>query len=215
MINYRNLWAAIKDRWNNNVLDLVGSGVPTNGTSGTGATAGAGRLSAGPGSTYTDLATGLLYININTAASPTWTLASGATLTTLTSAQVKAVRATPITLVAAPPAGFSLKFMWAKLFLDYGGTNVFTEVGNNLAVRFNDGSGPIVSQTIEMTGFIDQNADTETNAESKIDAIASKASSEAKALVLHNTSGAEIAGNAAGDNILRVRTAYRVVPTGF
>jgi hypothetical protein len=133
----------------------------------------------------------------------------------LTSAQVKALRASPITLVAAPGAGFLIEFVSAVLLLDYGGTNVFTESGNNLAVKYTDGSGTAVSQTIEMTGFIDQSADTRTNALPSIDSIVAKSGCENKALVLHNTSGAEIAGNAGADNVVRVKVAYRVHATGW
>jgi len=133
----------------------------------------------------------------------------------LTSAQVKALRATPITIFGAPGAGKLLEFLSAQLILDYGGTNGFTEAGNNLAVRFVDGTGVIVSQAIEMTGFIDQTADTATTAQPKIDVIAAKAACENVPLVLHNTSGAEIAGNAANDNIVRVKTCCRVHATGW
>lgn len=127
----------------------------------------------------------------------------------LTSAQVKAVRATPITLVPAPGVGKVLEFMSASLFLDYGGTNVFTESTANLAIKYTDGSGVAVSQTIESTGFIDQSADTLTNARPALDAIVAKSGAENKALVLHNIGAGEIAGNAANDNVLRVRIAYR------
>src|SRR5262245_4391760 len=137
------------------------------------------------------------------------------TTVSLTSAQIKAIRATPITMVAAPGAGRILEFVSAILLLDYGGTNVFTEAGNNLAVRYTDGSGAIVSQTIEMTGFIDQSADTATSAEAKIDAIVAKTGCENQALVLHNTSGAEIAGNAGADNVVRVKVTYRTHTTGW
>lgn len=51
------------------LLGLSGSGAPTNGTSGTGA----GK--AGPGSVYTRLSNGAKYVNTNTKASPTWTVA--------------------------------------------------------------------------------------------------------------------------------------------
>lgn len=50
------------------VCELIGSGAPTDGTSGTGVAV------AGPGSRYTDIAAGKLYINTNTKASPTWTV---------------------------------------------------------------------------------------------------------------------------------------------
>lgn len=129
---------------------------------------------------------------------------------TLTAAQVKALAATPIELVAAPGAGKVVKLIGAQLKLDYGGTNAFTEAGDNLVINYTDGAGVAVSQTIEMTGFIDQTADMYTNAEPKIDAIVTAAASENQALVLWNNN-AEIAGNAANDNQLIVSVLYRVV----
>jgi hypothetical protein len=133
----------------------------------------------------------------------------------LTNAEVKALRATPKTLVAAPGAGKVLEFVSAVLLLDYGGTNVFTETSDNLAVRFQNTTGVIVSEAIETTGFIDQSADTATNAIPKADAIAAKSGCENQPLVLHNTGDGEIAGNAANDNLMRVRLAYRVWSTGW
>jgi len=55
-------------RLTNNVGIYVGSGAPTDGTSGTGA----GNL--GPGSLYIDYTNKNMYINANTLASPTWKL---------------------------------------------------------------------------------------------------------------------------------------------
>lgn len=133
----------------------------------------------------------------------------------LTSAVVKALRATPATLVAAPGAGKVLEFVSAALFLDYGGSNAFTETADNLAVKYTDGSGIAVSQAIETTGWIDQTADTMTTAQAKIDVIAAKTASENKALVLHNTGDGEIAGNAGNNNTVRVKVAYRVHATGW
>lgn len=209
MIGSPSIQAATRDLINNDVWSFVGSGTPTDGTSGTGVNIG------GPGSTYYDSATGNVFLNIGTKASPVWDLVKGSVLTTLTSAQVKALRATPITLVAAPPAGYYRKFVGAILALDYGGSNVFTEGAVNLAVRLTGAAGVIVSQTIENTGFIDQAGDTMTTAEPKIDAIAAKAACDAQLLCLHNTGGAEIAGNAANDNIVRVRTWYRTLALGW
>lgn len=133
---------------------------------------------------------------------------------TLTNAQIKALRATPVTLVAAPGAGKYLEFVSAQLFLDYG-SNALTETADNLAVRYTDGSGTIVSQAIEATGFIDQTADTATNALPKIDAIAAKTACENKALVLHNTGDGEYGGNAGADTVMRVKIVYRVHQTGW
>lgn len=128
----------------------------------------------------------------------------------LSNADIKAIRATPITVVSAPAAGNVIMFMGAMLKLNYGGTNVFTEAGDNLAFRYTNGSGAIVSQTIETTGFIDQAADTITNALPKIDAIVAASASEAQALVLHNIGGAEISGNAGNDNTVNLRVYYLV-----
>lgn len=129
---------------------------------------------------------------------------------TLTSTQVKALRATPQTLVAAPGAGATIKFMGAVLKLDYGGSNAFTESADNLAIKYTNGSGVAVSGTIESTNFIDATADTYTNAEPASDAIVAATGAENQALVLHNTGDGEIAGNAADDNTLVVRVYYVV-----
>ncbi len=128
----------------------------------------------------------------------------------LTAQQIKALRATPETLVAAPGAGKSLEFVSATLKLNKGAA-AFTEDSDNLAVKYHNGTGAAVSQTIETTGFIDQTADTQTNALAKIDAIAASAAAENKALVLHNTGSAEIAGNAANDGSVDIYVTYRVV----
>lgn len=128
---------------------------------------------------------------------------------TLTSAQVKALAASPFELVAAPPTGACIMFHGALLKLNYGGTNVFTESGDNFGIKYTDDSGVQVSSTIETTDFIDQQADTYTTAIAAADAIVAAASAEAQALVLDNL-GSEIAGNAANDNTLTVRVYYTV-----
>lgn len=132
-----------------------------------------------------------------------------------TSAQVKALRATPGTLVRAQGAGTIVRFITAEFLLDYGGTNGFTETADNFAIKYTDGSGVAVSTTIENTGFIDQTADTATGAIAVLDGIAAKAGCENVALVLHNTGDGEIAGNAANDNVLRVKVWYSVLSSGW
>lgn len=128
---------------------------------------------------------------------------------TLTSAEVKALAATQIELVAAQGAGSVITFISASFKLDYGGTNVFTEAGDNLAIKYTDASGVAVSQTIETTAFITATADTYTSVQPVIDAIVASAAAENQALVLDNI-GSEIAGNAANDNTLVVRVYYVV-----
>lgn len=130
----------------------------------------------------------------------------------LTNTNVLNLRATPITLVAAPGAGKMLEFISAILIFDY--TGAYTESTANLAVRYTDGSGTIVSQAIEATGFADATADTSTNALAKIDVISAKTACENKLLCLHNTGAGEWGGGNAA-NALRVKVAYRVWSTGW
>jgi len=130
---------------------------------------------------------------------------------TLTSAQVKALAATQIELVAAPGAGKVLMFHGALLKLDYGGSNAFTESSITFGIKYTDDSGVQVCTAIEATGFIDQTADTYTNAVPSADAIVAATGAENKALVLDNLGGGEVAGNAANDNTLVVRVYYSVV----
>ena len=127
----------------------------------------------------------------------------------LTNADIKALRATPKTLVAAPGTGKVIEFLSAVLMLK-AGTNVLTEATANLAVRYKDGAGVQVSQTIETTGFIDQAADQITYGLQKLDPIAARSACENQPLVLHNLGAGEIAGNAANDATMKVKVGYRV-----
>ena len=133
--------------------------------------------------------------------------------TVITSVQVKAIRATPITVVPAPGIGKSLEFVSAILQAKYGGSNAFTGA-QNLAVRYKDGASAQVSQNITGTGFIDQAGDMITNGAVKVDGIATRAVAENQPLVLHNIGAGEITGNAANDNTLRVKVFYRIHALG-
>lgn len=205
----KNIIAQLRALAKDDIFFLSGSGAPVDGASGTGVGL------AGKGATYTDASTGAMYTNVGTKSSPVWQIIGGYFALSFTSTVVKALRATPQTLVAAPGAGKVLEFVSAELYLDYGGTNVFTESAANLAVKYNNGSGVQVSQTIESTGFIDQSADTRTVGLPKIDQIVAKTGCENLPLVLHNLGAGEIAGNAANDNVLRVRGYYAVHATGW
>jgi len=125
---------------------------------------------------------------------------------TITAAEIKNLATTPIELVAAPAAGSSHMFLGAMLKLNYG-SEVFAEAGDNLGIKYTDASGVQVSDTVEMTGFIDQSADTITNAVPIKDAIVAAVSAEAQALVLDNLN-ANITGNASNDSTVTVRVYY-------
>lgn len=79
---------------------------------------------------------------------------------TLTSAEILALNGTPIEIAEAPGAGKVNIFKGATISLDATAT-AYAGVGatEDLAARYTDGSGAIVSTTLEATGFIDQTTD--------------------------------------------------------
>lgn len=128
---------------------------------------------------------------------------------TLTAAQIKALRATPIEVVPAPGAGKSVEFVSAVLKLNYGSEG-FTESADNLVLEYDDGSAAVCSQVIEMTGFIDQTADMQTNALPSVDAIDASADVENKNIAIFNNGDGEIAGNASDDSTVDIHITYRI-----
>src|ERR1043165_9146717 len=101
---------------------------------------------------------------------------------TVSSEALLALKASPITAIGAPGKGLYIEFVAAQIMLDYNSAayvepDDVTDPENpvptteNLVFRFTDGSGVIVSQDIEFTGFLDQTAKTITNALPKKDAI--------------------------------------------
>ena len=129
----------------------------------------------------------------------------------LTSANLLALRATPITLVAAPGAGKLTQFLGASLFMDSTAT-AYTESADNLVIRYQNTTGDVVSEIIETTGFIDQTTDQYTQAIPVIDPIVAKAVCENTALVLHNNGDGELA---VGTGVLRVKIWFMTVATGW
>lgn len=130
---------------------------------------------------------------------------------TLTSAQIKALAATPITVVANAAAGKSVMFLGAQLKSVYGGTNAFTNP-QDLAIRYKDATGAIVSAPITAAGFLDGTANTyQIVGIAATSTIEAAADVEACPLVIHNTGLSEITGNAAGDNTIVVTVKYAIL----
>jgi hypothetical protein len=128
---------------------------------------------------------------------------------TLTSAQVKALKATPITLVPAPGADLAVVPTRINLVVNYGGTNAFTEAADDLSIGYATGAELL---EIESTGLIDQ-----TNDEWRTISFSSVLTEtfipeENKAVVVTNLDD-EFAGNAGADNTIQVKLWYVVVPT--
>lgn len=131
----------------------------------------------------------------------------------LTNAEIKALRATPKVLVAAPGSGKFIEVKSVVLILDYG-SNALTESADNLVVEYGT-SNDDISAAIEMTGFIDQTADTIMSA-----VMLSQAANAATDMVnntveLFNTGDGEIAGNAGLDTTLTVKISYVIHASGL
>lgn len=125
----------------------------------------------------------------------------------LSIAEMKALRATPKTLVAAPGAGKVLEFLGALFIYDYAA--VYTESSDDLAVKFTNGSGAVASTTLDSTGLLDAETDQLRTFKPIVTDITPVANSP---LVLHNTGDGELGGTGSP---CRVKVAYRVHSTGL
>lgn len=125
----------------------------------------------------------------------------------VTAAQMLAARATPVSLVAAPGAGYVLEFLGATVIYDY--TAAFTESADNAVIRFTDGSGAIASTTLETTGLLDATSDQIRTLKPITTDITPVANSP---LVFHNTGDGEWGGTGSP---VTFKVAYRVHATGL
>lgn len=124
----------------------------------------------------------------------------------LESADVKALKAAPITLIAAPGADLAVVPISAVIHLSYGGTNVFTETADDLSIGWDAGAE---LHEIETTGFIDQ-ANDETRYIT-FERAETFEPVENTAVVITNLDD-EIAGNLGADNEIQIRIYYRTIP---
>lgn len=79
---------------------------------------------------------------------------------TIPTASVLTLNSVPYTILAAPGAGKVNIFHDAMIVLDYNSAAYAgIAAGEDLAVRYTDGSGATVSTTLETTGFLDATSD--------------------------------------------------------
>lgn len=158
-------------------------------------------------------------LTATTGSPPSWAdnTAGGGLLSasgTLTNSQIKNLRATPITLIAAPGSGKVLFVVSAVLKLNYGGTNVFTaSAGVNVSLRYSGVSLDVITGTSGQwfaNGTIGASANRlamypgsflNTTPDSAVNV----------GLVAINTGGSEIAGNAANDNTMSWNILYYIL----
>jgi hypothetical protein len=129
---------------------------------------------------------------------------------TIATGDVLTLATTPVELVAAPGVGQYIEFLSAQFILDYNSIG-YTEAGDNLGIKYTDAAGVQVSSTVECTGFIDQTADTITNAIPAADAIVAASAADNAALVLDNLGS----NFGAGNSPLIVKVSYRVITSGL
>lgn len=132
----------------------------------------------------------------------------------LTNAQILALRATPITVIAAPGAGKFIEFVSGILI--FNRTAAYTETADNLRLRYVNGSGSFASQEIEATGFVDAAGNAIINIlPNAINSIITAGGELSNALIcIHNVGGDEFGGGDAA-NTITVSVAYRVHSTGL
>lgn len=131
---------------------------------------------------------------------------------TITSAQVLALNATPQTMITAPGAGLAIVPLLTVAYKAAGVAYAGIAAGEDLALRYTDGSGTILT-AVETTGFLDQ-----TTAQTRIALTPQSAAGTGKveltptanaAVVAHLLSG-EIT---TGDSDIKLKIYYRIVPT--
>lgn len=149
----------MKDLVNNYILTLQGSGAPTDGST--------GLYIAGYGSRYIDRATGNIYVNRGSQASPVWAALAGPGVLlsksgTITSANITGTsagqlgHANGVELVPAGGAHVINEFVSAILINDYA-TAAYTG-GGNTTINIG-GGGAALSGLVSNANFIQASAD--------------------------------------------------------
>jgi len=152
--------------------------------------------------------------NVMTSDGTNWTSAAapGAGLLvatgTLTSAQVKAARATPISIIAAPGSGSAIEIISIVGKMNYGGTNVFVAgAAQTLAVRLGTGS----SFGVLCTNAMIVASSNQMGFTNRINLSGAFTLFNNLALFVFNTVATEITGNAANNNTVTYSVTYRIV----
>ena len=129
---------------------------------------------------------------------------------TLTTAQINALRATPITIVAAQGANTIIELVSVVLTYDYATAAFTVGADEDLVIEYADGTDATAS--IETAGFLDQVDDEVRFYPSVLAAGADLEASINQGLRIFNTGTGETAD---GGGEVDIRIVYRVYATGF
>ena len=124
---------------------------------------------------------------------------------TLTSAEILALNATPITILAAPGAGLAYIVERVEAYKPAGTAYAGIAAGEDLTIKYTNASGTAVA-TLETTGFLDQ-ATAQTRSVRGLSTDVTPVANAA--LVAHLLTG-EIT---TGDTVIKLRIKVRIVKT--
>ena len=132
---------------------------------------------------------------------------------TITTAQLLALNATPVSLIAAPGAGRMIVFEGATLYKAAGTAYAGIAAGEDIGIKYTGSSGLEVA-ACETTGFLDQTTAQVRYVRARTGALAAGTVSDIvpvanAALVAHMLVG-EIT---TGDSDQKVRVFYRILPS--
>jgi hypothetical protein len=129
---------------------------------------------------------------------------------TLTNAQIKSIRATPIAIVAAPGAGKVLVPIFLAMTMNYGGTNVFTSTDGTIQIQY---PGPFPAGVTACLSTTAITANVSKYGCINMVSISTKtlSSFSNKSLSLANGGTAEITGNAANNNTMSYELLYYIM----
>ena len=130
--------------------------------------------------------------------------------TTLTTAQVNALRAAPIALVASQGANTIIELVSAVITYDYATAGFTVGADEDLVIEYADGTDATAS--IETDGFLTETDDEVRFYPNVLAAGADLEASIAQGLQIYNTGTGETAD---GGGEVDVRVVYRVYQTGF
>lgn len=127
----------------------------------------------------------------------------------LTSAQVKAIRATPITIVSAAGAGTYISVLACRAKLTYGGTNVFTAAASQTILLYYNAATQ-VGTCMDNASIV---AAANTTYSTSLTSLGSRAATLVENLPVNarNSIATEISGNAANNNTITIVVTYQVL----